>query len=184
MGTMRKALYNVGFWIRETGQALDKRQKVNFVWPDAVRNAHEDDKNSVSDAMGVISAVSNIGRFPYVCRRGETDYEARYVCFKIVNNVGETIKCVAVGKWCEFFVNTWSQKISRINYNYDKIVAVLRFWRISSYCGNNVLMSEYGCSRLYIDPIFYELDIPSYLRSFDDGSSDEEDVMMEMVAEN
>ncbi|KAG7572528.1 Nucleic acid-binding OB-fold [Arabidopsis suecica] len=156
----------------------------NFVWPDTVRNAHEDDKNSVSDAMGVISAVSNIGRFPYVCRRGETDYEARYVCFKIVNNVGETIKCVAVGKWCEFFVNTWSQKISGINYNYDKIVAVLRFWRISSYCGNNVLMSEYGCSRLYIDPIFYELDIPSYLRSFDDGSSDEEDVMMEMVAEN
>ncbi|EFH46404.1 hypothetical protein ARALYDRAFT_915065 [Arabidopsis lyrata subsp. lyrata] len=24
MGTMRKALYNVGFWIRETGQALDR----------------------------------------------------------------------------------------------------------------------------------------------------------------
>ncbi|KAG7599001.1 Nucleic acid-binding OB-fold [Arabidopsis suecica] len=156
----------------------------NFVWPDTVRNAHEDDKNSVYDAMGVITAVSTIGRFPYVCRRGETDYESRYVCFIIENNVGETIKCVAVGKWCEFFVNTWSQKISGINYNYDKIVAVLRFWRITSYCGNNVLMSEYGCSRLYIDPIFYELDIPSYLRSFDDGSSDEEDVMMEMVAEN
>lgn len=24
MGTMGKALYNVGFWIRETGQALDR----------------------------------------------------------------------------------------------------------------------------------------------------------------
>ncbi|KAG7594947.1 P-loop containing nucleoside triphosphate hydrolase [Arabidopsis thaliana x Arabidopsis arenosa] len=152
----------------------------DFVTPDVLRNPHPDDGTYVTDAMGVITAVSTIGRFPFVCRPGETDYEARYVCFKIANNVGETIKCVAIGKWCEFFVNAWMRRISSIHYNYDKVVAVLRFWRISSYCGNNVLMSESCCSRLYIDPIFYELDIPSYLRSFEDTSSDEEDVMMEM----
>ncbi|KAG7583611.1 Nucleic acid-binding OB-fold [Arabidopsis suecica] len=153
----------------------------DFVTPDAVRNPHPDDLTYVTDAMGVISAVSTIGRFPFVCHPGEIDYEARYLCFNIVNNVGDIIKCVAVGKWCEFFVNTWSRRISSVDFNYDKIVAVLRFWRISSYCENNVLMSESCCSRLYIDPIFYELDIPIYLRSFEDTSSDEEDVMMERL---
>jgi len=39
------------------------------------------------DAMGIITRVSNIRRFPFVCRQRETDYEARYVKFMIVDNM-------------------------------------------------------------------------------------------------
>jgi len=39
------------------------------------------------DAIGVISSVSTEARFPYVCREGETDYEARYVTFTIRDNL-------------------------------------------------------------------------------------------------
>jgi len=42
---------------------------------------------NVSDAMGIIKWVSNIRRFPFVCRPRETDYEARYVKFTIADNV-------------------------------------------------------------------------------------------------
>jgi len=39
------------------------------------------------DAIGVIPSVSTVSRFPYVCREGETDFEARYVTFTIKDNL-------------------------------------------------------------------------------------------------
>jgi len=42
---------------------------------------------NVSDAMGIITRVSNIRRFPFVCRQRETDYEARFVKFMIADNM-------------------------------------------------------------------------------------------------
>jgi len=39
------------------------------------------------DAIRVISSVSTVARFPYVCREGETDYEAIYVTFTIRDNL-------------------------------------------------------------------------------------------------
>jgi len=42
---------------------------------------------NVSDAMGIITRVYNIRRFPFVCRQRETNYEARYVKFMIADNV-------------------------------------------------------------------------------------------------
>jgi len=41
----------------------------------------------VSDAMGIITRVSNIRRFPFVCRQRVTDYQARYVKFTIADNI-------------------------------------------------------------------------------------------------
>ncbi|KAL9858951.1 hypothetical protein AtNW77_Chr1g0042541 [Arabidopsis thaliana] len=41
----------------------------------------------VNDAVGIISSVSTVARFPYVCREGETDYEAKYVKFTIRDNL-------------------------------------------------------------------------------------------------
>lgn len=37
------------------------------------------------DAIGVVKAVTTIRKFPYVCRLGGTDYESRYVAFKLVD---------------------------------------------------------------------------------------------------
>ncbi|KAL9308584.1 hypothetical protein AtEden1_Chr1g0041961 [Arabidopsis thaliana] len=37
--------------------------------------------------VGIISSVSTVARFPYVCREGETDYEAKYVKFTIRDNL-------------------------------------------------------------------------------------------------
>ncbi|KAL9281122.1 hypothetical protein AtEden1_Chr5g0116411 [Arabidopsis thaliana] len=37
--------------------------------------------------LQVITTVSTVSRFPYCCREGETDYEARYVTFTIRDNL-------------------------------------------------------------------------------------------------
>ena len=41
----------------------------------------------------MVASVSSIKRFPYVCNKGETDYEARYVSFeKIMLSNGATLE--------------------------------------------------------------------------------------------
>ena len=49
--------------------------------------------------------------------------------------VNKKFKCIAVGKCCEWFVNKWSRRICRPTYNYEPIVCVVRFWRISELEG-------------------------------------------------
>ncbi|XP_020872492.1 uncharacterized protein LOC110226160 [Arabidopsis lyrata subsp. lyrata] len=66
---------------------------------------------------------------------GQTDYEARHVMFKIKDNDGKKMICVAVGESCELFVNKLSTRLSSPRYNNDPIVAVMRFWRISEIKG-------------------------------------------------
>ncbi|KAL9285912.1 hypothetical protein AtEden1_Chr4g0279911 [Arabidopsis thaliana] len=57
---------------------------LQFIHADEVESESED---YVTHAIRVISSVSNVARFPYVCREGETDYEARYVTFTIRDNL-------------------------------------------------------------------------------------------------
>ena len=37
--------------------------------------------------MGVVSNISAIKKFLFVCRQGETDYESRYVSFDLLDNM-------------------------------------------------------------------------------------------------
>ncbi|KAL9840459.1 hypothetical protein AtNW77_Chr2g0228661 [Arabidopsis thaliana] len=57
---------------------------LQFIHADEVESEYKD---YVTDAIGVISSVSTVSRFPYVCREGETDFEARYVTFTIKDNL-------------------------------------------------------------------------------------------------
>ncbi|XP_020879787.1 uncharacterized protein LOC110228049 [Arabidopsis lyrata subsp. lyrata] len=146
-----------------------------FVFPIEVQYAIESNKEIVIDAIGVIAAVNTIRRFPYVCPRGGSDNESRFVAFKIKDNMGGIIECIAVGTCCDLFMTNWSAKVDLVTYNYEPIVAVLRNWRITEFDGRNILMSEFGCSRLYLDPTFHDLDIPQYVRSFTDEDKHEDD---------
>jgi len=48
---------------------------------------------------------------------------------------GEKIKCFAVGRCCEILVTKWSKCIGLDAYNYEPIVAIVRFWRIAEIEG-------------------------------------------------
>jgi len=48
---------------------------------------------------------------------------------------GEKMKCYAVGRYCELFVTNFSKCISSAAYNYQPIVAIVRFWRIAEIEG-------------------------------------------------
>ncbi|KAG7532765.1 Nucleic acid-binding OB-fold [Arabidopsis thaliana x Arabidopsis arenosa] len=157
----------------------------DFVFPETVEFAMEEEKEFVTDAIGVVSAVTTIRRFPYVTRLGGTDYESRYVAFKLVDLEGKEIKCCAVGKCCELFVTKYAKQTTAPTYNYQPIVAVLRGWRISEVFGTNVLMSEHGCSHLYLNPRFPDVDVRRYIQDFTEKQrADAEVVMREVVAEN
>ncbi|KAG7567733.1 Replication protein A OB domain [Arabidopsis thaliana x Arabidopsis arenosa] len=152
----------------------------NFIHSDEVEYAGLEDKQHVSDAIGVVSSVSAIQRFPFVCRQGETGYEARYVVFEIKDDMGRKTICVAKGRSCQAFVTKWFRKITSVTYNYDPVVIVLRFWRVAEFEGQNCLMSEFGCSRLFLDPTFPDFDIPRYIRGFAEQQEDVQDVGMEL----
>ncbi|KAG7532498.1 Nucleic acid-binding OB-fold [Arabidopsis thaliana x Arabidopsis arenosa] len=152
----------------------------NFIHSDEVEYAGAQDKEHVTDAIGVISKVSAIQRFPFVCREGETDYESRYVHFEIKDDMGRVTNCVAVGRSCQLFVTKWFRHITSVTYNYDPVVIVLRLWRVSEFNGKNCLMSEYGCSRLFLDPTFPDFDIPRYIRCWTEAQADKKDVAMEL----
>ncbi|KAG7559347.1 Nucleic acid-binding OB-fold [Arabidopsis thaliana x Arabidopsis arenosa] len=157
----------------------------DFVFPETVEFAMEEEKEFVTVAIGVVSAVTTIKRFPYVTRMGGTDYESRYVAFKLVDLEGKEIKCCAVGKCCELFVTKYAKQTTAPTYNYQPIVAVLRGWRISEVFGTNVLMSEHGCFHLYLDPRFPDVDVRRYIQDFTEKQrADAEVVMREVVAEN
>ncbi|KAL9858949.1 putative nucleic acid-binding protein [Arabidopsis thaliana] len=57
---------------------------LQFIHADEVESEYED---YGTDAIGVISSVSTVSRFPYVCRQGETDFEARYVTLTLKDNL-------------------------------------------------------------------------------------------------
>lgn len=46
------------------------------------------------------------------------------------------MNCVALGKDGEDFLLQWEEMVSRVQYTHEKIIASLRFWRISEYKGN------------------------------------------------
>ncbi|KAG7552894.1 Nucleic acid-binding OB-fold [Arabidopsis thaliana x Arabidopsis arenosa] len=150
----------------------------DFVFPETVEFAMEEEKEFVTDAIGVVSAVTTIKRFPYVTRMGGTDYESRYVAFKLVDLEGKEIKCCAVGKCCELFVTKYAKQTTAPTYNYQPIVAVLRGWRISEVFGTNVLMSEHGCSHLYLNPRFPDVDVRRYIQDFTEKQRADAEVVM------
>jgi len=57
---------------------------------------------------------------------------------------GNAIKCVAIGKYCEDFVKKWFTRTSLITFNYEPIVVVLNFWRITNYHGNTTKSMSNG----------------------------------------
>ncbi|CAB87733.1 putative protein [Arabidopsis thaliana] len=117
--------------------------------------------NDKLNVVGIISSVSTFARFPYVYREGETDYEARYVKFTIRDNLITT--CVAKGRACELFLIKFYRRIGLVTYNFEPIVAVVRFWRVHDFKGSNALFSEDGCSKLLIDPLFPDYDLQTYI---------------------
>ncbi|BAB11362.1 unnamed protein product [Arabidopsis thaliana] len=141
---------------------------LQFIHADEIESESED---YVTDAIGVISSVSTEARFPYVCREGETDYEARYVTFTIRDNL--IITCVARGSACESFLTKFYRLIGMKTYNYEPITTVLRFFRASNFKGSKALISEHGCSRIFIEESFPDFDVTVYINWFaceDDGS--------------
>ncbi|KAG7578528.1 Nucleic acid-binding OB-fold [Arabidopsis thaliana x Arabidopsis arenosa] len=169
------SLFEIRF-ISETGMWPVKQRSwsnfFEFVFPIEVQYAMKSNKEIVTDAIGVIDGVNTDRRFPYVYPRGGSDNESRFVAFKIKDNMGGIIECIAVGTCCDLFMTNWSAKVDSVTYNYEPIVAVLRNWRITEFDGRNVLMSEFGCSRLYLDPTFYDLDIPQYVCFFTAGNKE------------
>ncbi|KAL9808892.1 hypothetical protein AtNW77_Chr00c001g0320511 [Arabidopsis thaliana] len=63
---------------------ISTKSSLQFIHADEVES---ESKDYVTDAIRVISSVSTVARFPYVCREGETDYEARYMTFTIRDNL-------------------------------------------------------------------------------------------------
>jgi len=94
------------------------------------------------------------------------------------------MKCYAVGRCCEIFVTQFSKCISSeacevlencwdwglvifntivILFTYDFYLYYITLNK-NFVTGENVLMSEFGCSRIYINPTtFPEIDIRSYM---------------------
>nr|BAB09779.1 unnamed protein product [Arabidopsis thaliana] len=153
---------------------LVKRDFFDFIFPIDLKYPCLEDWDYVTDAMSEVTNISAIKKFPFVCRQGETDYESRYVSFELLDNI-----C------CELFVINFSKCISSASYNYQPIVAIVRFWRIAEIEGENVLKSEFGCSRIYLNPTnFPEIDIQSYIRGFEDYDELPENPRMEVIEEN
>ncbi|OAO89431.1 hypothetical protein AXX17_ATUG00710 [Arabidopsis thaliana] len=163
--------------------SLSTSKFLDFIAPIDVKYAGPENMNMLHDVMGIITNVFKIRRFPFACRERETNYEARYVKFTITDNMEKKMTGIVVGKLCEWFVNHWARRTSSIMYNYDPIVAVLNNWRITDYHGKNVLMSEYGFSKFYINPTFEDVDISLYIRGYM-LEDDKDDVMVEVVEEN
>ncbi|KAL9285923.1 putative nucleic acid-binding protein [Arabidopsis thaliana] len=63
---------------------ISTESSLQFIHVDEVESESED---YVTDAIRVISSVSTVARFPYVCREGKTDYVPRYVIFTITDNL-------------------------------------------------------------------------------------------------
>ncbi|KAL9293422.1 putative nucleic acid-binding protein [Arabidopsis thaliana] len=79
--------YEIEFmWNTKMWPISDRAEESSFqfIHADEVNAESED---YITDAIGVISTVSTVSRFPYCCREGETDYEARYVTFTIRDNL-------------------------------------------------------------------------------------------------
>ncbi|KAG7547904.1 Nucleic acid-binding OB-fold [Arabidopsis suecica] len=154
----------------------------HFVFPIEVEYAMPHQFHHVTDAVGVVASLSPIRRIPYVCRENETDYSACYVKLTIKDNMGNCTTCIALGECCETVVNKVSRILSSPAYNYQPIVAMLRFWRVQEFEGKNVVMSIDECARVYINPTFEDFHLKSFIRSFSDPEDD--DVCMEEVASN
>ncbi|CAL9222949.1 unnamed protein product [Arabidopsis halleri] len=154
----------------------------HFVFPSEVENALDVQFHHVTDAVGVVVSLSPIRRIPFVCRENETDYSARYVKLTIKDNMGNRTTCIALGECCETVVKKVTTILSSPSYNYQPIVAMMRFWRVQAFEGKNVVMSVDDCARVYINPTFEDFDLERYIRSFSDPESDA--VYMEEVASN
>ncbi|KAL9808899.1 hypothetical protein AtNW77_Chr00c001g0320601 [Arabidopsis thaliana] len=50
---------------------ISTESSLQFIHADEVESEYED---YVTNAIRVISSVSTVARFPYVCREGKTDY--------------------------------------------------------------------------------------------------------------
>ncbi|KAL9816322.1 hypothetical protein AtNW77_Chr4g0276451 [Arabidopsis thaliana] len=57
---------------------ISTRSFFDCIYPDELQDA---------DEMGVITSVSKVKRFPYVCCQGESNYHVRYVTFNIKDNL-------------------------------------------------------------------------------------------------
>ncbi|KAL9840473.1 hypothetical protein AtNW77_Chr2g0228861 [Arabidopsis thaliana] len=73
---------------------LVKRDFFDFIFSIDLKYPCLEDWDYVTDkflvnlyAMGVVSNISAIKKFLFVCRQGETDYESRYVSFDLLDNM-------------------------------------------------------------------------------------------------
>ncbi|KAL9812048.1 hypothetical protein AtNW77_Chr5g0116401 [Arabidopsis thaliana] len=66
---------------------LVKRDFFDFIFPIDLKYPCLEDWDYVTDAMSVVTNISAIKKFPFVCRQGETDYESRYVSFELLDNM-------------------------------------------------------------------------------------------------
>nr|AAD15477.1 putative replication protein A1 [Arabidopsis thaliana] len=65
---------------------LVKSDFTDYLFSNELEDSATDNVPDVTDAIGVVASVSSIKRFPYVCNKGETDYEAKYVSFELIDN--------------------------------------------------------------------------------------------------
>ncbi|EFH50532.1 predicted protein [Arabidopsis lyrata subsp. lyrata] len=68
-----------------------------------------------------------------------------------------------VTECCETVVKKVSTILSSPSYNYQPIVAMMRFWRVQAFEGKNVVMSVDDCARVYINPTFEDFDLEGYI---------------------
>ncbi|AAF34238.1 hypothetical protein; 90305-89226 [Arabidopsis thaliana] len=155
--------YEIEFmWHTKMWAVSDRAEQssLQFIHADEVNGESED---HVVDVIGVITTVSTVSSFPYCCPEGETDYDARYVTFTIRDNHERIITCVARGSACESFLSKVYRLIGSKTYNYEPLTTVLRFFRTSMFKGSKALISEYGCSRVFIEEEFPDFDVSCYM---------------------
>ncbi|KAG7583834.1 Nucleic acid-binding OB-fold [Arabidopsis suecica] len=90
----------------------------------------------------------------------------RSVHFKLLDPKMERITCRAIGFLADEFVKVWNAGSYGLKYKKQPVFCVLRFWKIATCEGEQILVNDYGCSRFWFDPELYGLDNQKTISEF------------------